>query len=60
MSSLDFAPDHVKLAVDLIELLESNYVEVDVAVDALTLVLHDFKRKQESSCLEKANLPPNK
>ncbi|RNF49227.1 DUF2496 domain-containing protein [Marinomonas hwangdonensis] len=60
MSSLDFAPDHVKLAVDLIELLESNHVEVDVAVDALTLVLHDFERKQESSRLEKANLPPNK
>ncbi len=58
--SLDFAPDHVKLAVDLIELLESNHVEVDVAVDALTLVLHDFKRKQENNRLENANLPPKK
>lgn len=43
--SLELAPDHVKLAVDLIELLESNDIEPQVAVDALTIVLRDFKGK---------------
>ncbi|MEP7730838.1 DUF2496 domain-containing protein [Marinomonas primoryensis] len=44
--SLDLAPDHIKLAVDLIELLESHQVEPHVAVGALTIVLHDFQEKQ--------------
>ncbi|PYF83542.1 uncharacterized protein DUF2496 [Marinomonas alcarazii] len=43
--SLEHAPDHVKLAVDLIELLESNDIKPQVAVDALTIVLRDFKGK---------------
>lgn len=46
--SLDFAPDHIKLAVDLIELLESHQVKPHVAVDALTIVLHDFQEKQKT------------
>jgi len=44
--SLDLAPDHVKLAVDLIELLEGHQIEPDVAVNALTIVLRDFQGKQ--------------
>ncbi|BFM51090.1 pleiotropic regulatory protein RsmS [Marinomonas sp. THO17] len=43
--SLDKAPDHVKLAVDLIELLETNEIAPDVAVEALRLVLKDFENK---------------
>ncbi|WP_082825410.1 MULTISPECIES: DUF2496 domain-containing protein [Marinomonas] len=43
--SLDRAPDHVKLAVDLIELLETNEIPTDVAVEALRLVLKDFENK---------------
>lgn len=43
--SLDQAPDHIKLAVDLIELLESHNIEPSVAVDALTIVLKDFQNK---------------
>ncbi|MGO2355564.1 MAG: DUF2496 domain-containing protein [Marinomonas foliarum] len=43
--SLELAPDHVKLAVDLIELLESNDIEPQVVVDALTIVLRDFNGK---------------
>lgn len=46
--SLELAPDHVKLAVDLIELLESNNIEPQVAVDALTIVLRDFNGKLPS------------
>lgn len=46
--SLDLAPDHVKLAVDLIELLESHNIEPEVAVNALTIVLRDFQAKLEN------------
>lgn len=40
------APKQVQLAVDLIQLLEENQVEVCVALEALEIVLSDFKRKQ--------------
>jgi hypothetical protein len=43
--SLDNAPKHVQLAVDLIELLETNNVKSQVAVAALELVLADFQTK---------------
>ncbi|MBD5771278.1 DUF2496 domain-containing protein [Marinomonas colpomeniae] len=43
--SLDNAPKHVQLAVDLIELLETNNVKSQVAVAALELVLADFQAK---------------
>ncbi|TPE54478.1 DUF2496 domain-containing protein [Maribrevibacterium harenarium] len=43
---LESAPDHIKLAVDLIELLETNEVDINVAVKALEIVLNDFKNKQ--------------
>ncbi|RBO79555.1 DUF2496 domain-containing protein [Marinomonas aquiplantarum] len=43
--SLERAPNHVKLAVDLIELLETNAIAPDVAVEALRLVLKDFENK---------------
>ena len=36
--SLESAPDHIKLAVDLIELLEEHEVEPEVAVEALDLI----------------------
>lgn len=47
--SLDKAPDHIKLAVDLIELLESHEIQPGVAVEALTIVLRDFQAKLEQS-----------
>jgi len=43
---LEQAPDHVKLAVDLIELLESNPIPNETVILALDLVLADFKSKQ--------------
>ncbi|MBJ7539177.1 DUF2496 domain-containing protein [Marinomonas transparens] len=43
--TLENAPNHIQLAVDLIELLETNDVEPKVAVDALVLVLKDFQSK---------------
>lgn len=44
--SLESAPTHVQLAVDLIELLEVNNIDNDVAIKALQLVLADCKAKQ--------------
>ncbi|WP_084631984.1 DUF2496 domain-containing protein [Oceanospirillum maris] len=43
--SLSTAPDHVKLAVDLIELLEKNAISNKVAEQALELVVKDIHRK---------------
>lgn len=43
--SLENAPEHIQLAVDLIELLETNNIENGVAVKALEIVLEDYRRK---------------
>ena len=43
--SLNEAQPHVKLAVDLIELLEVNQVAPELALKALRLVTADFERK---------------
>lgn len=45
---LENAPKHVQLAVDLIELLETNNINNQVAVAALELVLADFQAKLEA------------
>ncbi|GAA0831985.1 MULTISPECIES: DUF2496 domain-containing protein [Marinomonas] len=45
--SLENAPTHIKLAIDLIALLEDNKIDNQVAIDALTLALNDFKAKQK-------------
>ncbi|PQJ88877.1 pleiotropic regulatory protein RsmS [Aliivibrio sifiae] len=44
-SPLDNAPDDIKLAVDLIYLLENNNVEIKTAISALKIVLNDFENK---------------
>ena len=44
-SPLDNAPDEIKLAVDLIYLLENNEVEKETAIKALEIVLNDYKNK---------------
>lgn len=44
-SPLDHAPDDIKLAVDLIYLLENNNVEKQTAISALEIVLNDYKKK---------------
>lgn len=40
------APQAVQLAVDLIQLLEENQIDKQVVLDALEIVLKDFKNKQ--------------
>ncbi|GAA3531391.1 pleiotropic regulatory protein RsmS [Zobellella aerophila] len=43
--SLADAPPEVQLAVDLIELLELNEIEPDIALAALAIVRRDVERK---------------
>lgn len=43
--SLENAPEEVKLAVDLIMLLEENAVAPDVVLAALAIVKQDYERK---------------
>lgn len=47
--SLDNAPDEVKLAVDLIMLLEQHQIPTDTALAALEIVREDFLRKQREA-----------
>ncbi len=44
-SPLDNAPDDIKLAVDLIYLLESNDVDPEVALSAIKMVQADLEQK---------------
>ncbi|MDB1124343.1 pleiotropic regulatory protein RsmS [Vibrio algarum] len=44
-SPLDSAPDEIKLAVDLIYLLESNDVDPVTALNALDIVKQDMEKK---------------
>ncbi|MOA49319.1 hypothetical protein D3C78_1721820 [compost metagenome] len=43
--SLENAPPEVKLAVDLIELLETNEIDPALALAALAIVQRDYERK---------------
>ena len=45
-ASLADAPKPIQLAVDLIQLLEENQIENEVAIEALEIVIDDFKKKQ--------------
>lgn len=44
-SPLDDAPEEIKLAVDLIHLLESNEIDPEVALNALKIVQNDLENK---------------
>ncbi|WP_312240349.1 pleiotropic regulatory protein RsmS [Pantoea sp.] len=44
--ALENAPDEVKLAVDLIMLLEENKLPVETVLAALAIVQRDFEKKR--------------
>ena len=46
--SLQEAPDHLVLAVDLIELLENNQIPAKTVLAALAVVRRDFERKLQT------------
>jgi hypothetical protein len=52
--SLDNAPTHVKLAVDLILLLEQNQVSAEDVLSALEIVREDFEKKRTMQEEQKA------
>lgn len=45
--SLENAPDDVKLAVDLIQLLEEHQLPVETVLSALAMVQRDFENKRD-------------
>ncbi|MCE0800245.1 pleiotropic regulatory protein RsmS [Buttiauxella sp. A2-C1_F] len=47
--SLENAPEEVKLAVDLIMLLEQHEIPTETALAALEIVRQDFLRKREEN-----------
>jgi hypothetical protein len=46
---LDDAPDEIKLAVDLIQLLEENQLPVETVLSALAIVQRDFEKKRDAA-----------
>ena len=48
-SPLDDAPEEVKLAVDLIYLLESNEIDPKIALEAIKIVQQDLQAKLATS-----------
>lgn len=46
--SLENAPEEVKLAVDLIMLLEQHEIAPEVVLKALEIVKRDFEKKRQS------------
>tara|TARA_R110001592_G_scaffold229926_5_gene486635 strand:+ start:2785 stop:2961 length:177 start_codon:yes stop_codon:yes gene_type:complete len=47
-TDLASAPLEIKLAVDLIQLLEENDFELEVTIKALEIVLNDCKNKRNT------------
>ncbi|WP_434745161.1 pleiotropic regulatory protein RsmS [Candidatus Pantoea rara] len=45
--SLENAPDDVKLAVDLIQLLEEHQLPVETVLSALAMVQRDYENKRD-------------
>ena len=52
--SLENAPPEVKLAVDLIELLETNRIDPTLALAALAIVQRDYQQKVQRDYQQKA------
>ncbi|WP_375753483.1 pleiotropic regulatory protein RsmS [Vibrio sp. HN007] len=48
-NALDNAPEEIKLAVDLIYLLESNEIDPKIALEAIDIVKQDLQSKVDAS-----------
>ncbi|WP_342755031.1 pleiotropic regulatory protein RsmS [Pantoea sp. MBD-2R] len=53
--SLDTAPEEVRLAVDLIMLLEENQIAPQTVLNALAIVQRDFEKKVSAAPDDEAN-----
>lgn len=58
--SLNNAPKHIQLAVDLIELLEENQIDDQTVVAALEIVLKDYKTKLDKASANQLNKDEDK
>ncbi|EGR0263425.1 DUF2496 domain-containing protein [Vibrio cholerae] len=54
---LNEAPDEIKLAVDLIYLLESHAIKPHIALAALEIVKRDFEQKLEDDAVSPSIQP---
>ncbi|WP_395313766.1 pleiotropic regulatory protein RsmS [Enterobacter sp. ECC-219] len=54
---LENAPDEVKLAVDLIMLLENHEIPAETVLKALEIVRRDFEGKVKAGCPHPNPLP---
>lgn len=48
-NTLENAPEHIKLAVDLIQILEESNINPATALAALDIVIQDLQRKQQGN-----------
>ncbi|NQZ31477.1 MAG: YbaM family protein [Oceanospirillaceae bacterium] len=48
-TTLEQAPDHIKLAVDLIQMLEDANISPSTSIQALEIVLQDMRRRLSSA-----------
>ena len=55
--ALENAPDEVKLAVDLIMLLENHEIPAETVLKALEIVRRDFEGKVKAGCPHPHPLP---
>lgn len=55
--SLDNAPKEIKLAIDLIMILEENHQSPDDVLAALEIVKRDFEKKRQLLQMNKASGP---
>ncbi|WP_432452768.1 MULTISPECIES: pleiotropic regulatory protein RsmS [unclassified Agarivorans] len=53
--SLNQAPKHIQLAVDLIQLLEQHNLEAQTVLDALEIVNQDYQRKLKQTAAQFSN-----
>jgi len=53
--SLENAPEHIKLAVDLIQLLEESKLPTETVLAALAIVQQDFQRTLEAETETETN-----
>lgn len=54
--SLNSAPKHIQLAVDLIQLLEENHIEPELALKALEIVSQDCQKNLQNKQNQKIKL----
>lgn len=53
--SLENAPKHIQLAVDMIQLFEENNIDTKTVLDALEIVNQDYQRKQKEAQIKQTD-----